>query len=124
VLSACATGSREASWNHPLQDIVETLGSLGVPAVVATRWQIDSGAAVSFMNAFYGSLAKGNSVAMALTSARRVQSGQSLYNNPYYWGAYYVTGKESIRSIGELNARSKESKEAWKKQVQRRGRPT
>jgi len=123
VLSACATGSREASWNHPLQDIVETLGSLGVPAVVATRWQIDSEASVPFMNAFYESLAKGNSVAVALTSARRVQSGQSLYNNPYYWGAYYVTGKESIRTIGELNARSKESKEDWKRQVQRRGRP-
>jgi CHAT domain-containing protein len=123
VLSACSTGSHEASWNHPLQDIVETLGSLGVPAVVATRWQIDSEASVPFINAFYESLAKGNSVAMALTSARRVQSGQSLYNNPYYWGAYYVTGKESIRTIGELNARSKESKEAWKRQVQHRGRP-
>jgi CHAT domain-containing protein/tetratricopeptide (TPR) repeat protein len=123
VLSACSTGSREASWKQPLQDIVETLGSLGVPAVVATRWQIDSEASVPFMTAFYASLAKGNSVAMALTSARRVQSGQSLYNNPYYWGAYYVTGKESIRTIGELNARSKESNEAWKRPVQRRGRP-
>ncbi|WP_263350045.1 CHAT domain-containing protein [Acidicapsa acidisoli] len=123
VLSACSTGSREASWKQPLQDIVETLSSLGVPAVVATRWQIDSEASVPFMNAFYTSLAQGNSVAVALTSARRVQSGQSLYNNPYYWGAYYVTGKESIRTIGELNARSKESKEAWKRQVQRRGRP-
>jgi len=105
VLSACATGSRDASWDHPLQDMVETLSALGVPAVVATRWQIDSGAAVPLMNDFYASLAKGNSVAMALTSARRVQFGQSLYNNPYYWGAYYVTGTESTRPTGELNAR-------------------
>jgi CHAT domain-containing protein/tetratricopeptide (TPR) repeat protein len=123
VLSACATGGHEASWSHPLQDIVETLGSLGVPAVVATRWQIDSGAAVPFMNAFYASLAKRNSVASALTSARRVQFGQSPYNNPYYWGSYYVTGRESIRPIGELNARFQERKETWKSQVQRKRRP-
>jgi CHAT domain-containing protein len=104
VLSACATGSREPSWNHPLQDIVETLRSLGVPEVVATRWQIDSQASVPFMDAFYESLAKGNSAAVALTSARRVQFGQSPYSNPYYWGAYYVTGRENAQSIGELHA--------------------
>jgi CHAT domain-containing protein/tetratricopeptide (TPR) repeat protein len=95
VLSACSTGTREASWNHPLQDIVETLGDLGVPEVVATRWQIDSEAAVPFMDSFYQTLATGKSVAMALTSARRVQFSESLYKNPYYWGAYYVTGGEA-----------------------------
>ncbi len=104
VLSACATGVREAAWNHPLQDIVETLGALGVPEVVATRWQIDSEAAVPFMDAFYRSLAQGTSVAMALTSARRVESGKSLYANPYYWGAYYATGRETTYLTGEFHA--------------------
>jgi CHAT domain-containing protein len=104
VLSACATGVREAAWNHPLQDIVETLGSLGVAEVVATRWQIDSEAAVPFMDSFYSSLSHGNSVAVALTSARRVQSGKSLYANPYYWGAYYVTGREKTNLTGEFHA--------------------
>jgi CHAT domain-containing protein len=87
-----------------LQDIVETLGSLGVPEVVATRWQIDSEAAVPFMDSFYSSLSQGNSVAVALTSARRVQSGKSLYANPYYWGAYYVTGRETTDLTGEFHA--------------------
>jgi len=104
VLSACATGTREASWNHPLQSIVETFGALGVPEVVATRWQIDSEASVPFIDAFYGGLSKGNTVAMALTSARRVQFENSKYRNPYYWGAYYVTGREIGRPSGELDA--------------------
>ena len=101
VLSACATGAREASWNHPLQDIVETLGSLGVPEVVATRWQINSAAAVPFMAAFYKGIAQGDNVALALTSARRVQFGQSSYKKPYYWAAYYVscTEKDSPRKV-------------------------
>jgi CHAT domain-containing protein len=105
VLSACATGNREAFQNHPLQDIVETLGSLGVEEVVATRWQIDSGAAVSFMDSFYRNLAQGESVAMALTSARRVESSQSPYNNPYYWGSYYVSGKGTTHLESEFHAR-------------------
>jgi CHAT domain-containing protein len=108
VLSACATGQREASWNHPLQDIVETLGSLGVPEIVATRWQINSEAAVPFIDSFYQNLRQGNSVAWALTAARRVQSRQPLYSNPYYWGAYYVTGRESMRLAEDLHARLKE----------------
>ena len=103
VLSACATGVREASWNHPLQDIVETLGSLGVPEVVATRWQIDSDAAVPFMAAFYRDLAKGNNVALALTSARRLQFLQTHKNNPYYWGAFYVTCTERAQRRKELH---------------------
>jgi CHAT domain-containing protein len=102
VLSACATGVREASWNHPLQDIVETLGSIGVPEVVATRWQIDSEAAVPFMDAFYQSMAKGNNVAMALTLARRLQFLQAHNNSPYYWGAFYVTCTEKAQRRKEL----------------------
>lgn len=114
VLSACATGVREAAWNHPLQDIVETLGSLGVPEVVATRWQIDSEAAVPFMDAFYASLERGTSVAMALTSARGVLCKGHLYGNPYYWGAYYVTGREAIPSGEKHRARDQADEEAKK----------
>jgi len=116
VLSACATGQREASWHHPLQDIVETLSSLGVPEVVATRWQIDSEAAVPFMNSFYQSLEQGSSVAWALTAARRVQSRHSPYSGPYYWGPYYVTGREKTQLAGEFRARL-ENKVQGKKEI-------
>lgn len=108
VLSACATGEHEASWTHPRQDIVETLSSLGVPEIVATRWQIDSETAVPFIDTLYQNLQQGESVAQALTAARRVQSHHSLTSNPYYWGAYYVTGKENTRFTGVLYA-SRES---------------
>ncbi|MFC5861377.1 CHAT domain-containing protein [Acidicapsa dinghuensis] len=91
VLSACATGTQDTGWVHPFQDIVESLSSAGVNDVVATRWQIDSDAAVPFMDVFYASLAQGNSVPVALQYARRVVSSHSPYNNPYFWAAYFVT---------------------------------
>ena len=105
VLSACATGTREASWVHPLESMVESLGALGVPEVVATRWQIDSGASVPLIDSFYQGLAKGDTAAMALTSARRLQFESSKYRNPYYWGAYYVTGRETSPPLGDIHAR-------------------
>jgi tetratricopeptide (TPR) repeat protein len=68
VFSACSTGKKEEAWNHGMGDIVDTLAFLGVPDVVATRWQIDSASAVPMMDAFYGGLAKGLSVPQALTT--------------------------------------------------------
>jgi len=93
VFSACSTGKKEAGWNHGMGDVVDTLASLGVPDVVATRWQIDSGSAVSMMDAFYGGLAKGLSVSQALTGARLSLIRDARYRHPYYWAAYYASGK-------------------------------
>ncbi len=92
VFSACSTGKREAGWNHGMSDIVDTLESLGVPEVVATRWQIDSAAAVPMMDAFYRGLSNGLSVAQALTAARQSLVRDARYKHPYYWAAYYASG--------------------------------
>jgi CHAT domain-containing protein len=108
VLSACSTGTHSEAWNHPLQNIVETLGAMSVPEIVATRWQVDSAASVPFMEGFYGAFEKGDTVARALTLARRQQSSQPAYRNPYYWGAYYVSGRENFTPGGELHASIRE----------------
>jgi tetratricopeptide (TPR) repeat protein len=92
VFSACSTGKKEEGWNHGMGDIVDTLAALGVPDVVATRWQIDSGSAVPMMDAFYGGLAKGLTVPQALTSARQTLIRDARYRHPYYWAAYYASG--------------------------------
>ncbi len=92
VLSACSSGIGEAGWNHGMGDIVDTLASLGVPQVVATRWQIDSASAVPLMDAFYRGLADGLSVPEALTAARQSLIRDARYRHPYYWAAYYASG--------------------------------
>jgi CHAT domain-containing protein/tetratricopeptide (TPR) repeat protein len=92
VFSACSTGKREAGWNHGMGDIVNTLASLGVPEVVATRWQIDSASAVPMMDVFYHGLADGLSVSQALTAARQSLIRDARYRHPYYWAAYYASG--------------------------------
>ncbi|MDE3186859.1 MAG: CHAT domain-containing protein, partial [Acidobacteriota bacterium] len=68
------------------------LAALGVPDVVATRWQIDSASGVPMMDAFYRGLASGLSVPEALTAARLSLSHNPRYSHPYYWAAYYASG--------------------------------
>jgi CHAT domain-containing protein len=101
VFSACSSGKKEAGWNHGMGDIVSTLAALGVPDVVATRWQIDSGAAVPMMDAFYGGLARGLTVPQALTVARQSLVRDPRYRHPYYWAAWYAsgTGTASLSTI-------------------------
>ena len=92
VFSACSSGKNEAGWNHGMGDIVDTLASLGVPEVVAARWQIDSASAVPMMDNFYRGLAAGLSVPQALTAARQSLFRDARYRHPYYWAAYYASG--------------------------------
>jgi tetratricopeptide (TPR) repeat protein len=92
VFSACSTGKREEGWDHGMGDIVDTLASLGVPEVVATRWQIDSASAVPMMDVFYRGLSNGLSVPQALTAARQSLIRDARYKHPYFWAAYYASG--------------------------------
>jgi CHAT domain-containing protein len=92
VFSACSTGKKEEGWNHGMGDVVDTLAALGVPQVVATRWEIDSSSAVPMMSAFYGGLAEGLTVPRALTEARQSLVRDARYRHPYYWAAWYASG--------------------------------
>ncbi len=92
VFSACSTGKNEEGWNHGMGDIVDTLASLGVPEVVATRWNIDSASAIPIMDSFYTGLTHGLSVPQALTAARLSLARDARYRHPYYWAAYYASG--------------------------------
>jgi CHAT domain-containing protein len=92
VFSACSTGKKEEGWNHGMGDIVATLASLGVPDVVATRWEIDSASAVPMMDGFYAGLAKGLTVPEALRAARQALIRDPRYRHPYYWAAWYASG--------------------------------
>jgi len=92
VFSACSTGKKEEGWNHGIGDIVATLASVGVPDVVATRWEIDSESAVPMMDGFYAGLAKGLTVPEALTASRQALIRDPRYRHPYYWAAWYASG--------------------------------
>lgn len=104
VFSACSTGKKEEGWDHGMDDIVGTMASLGVPDVVATRWQIDSASAVPMMDEFYSGLAEGRTVPEALTAARQALVRDPRYRHPYYWAAWYASGEGSAKLDGIFHA--------------------
>jgi tetratricopeptide (TPR) repeat protein len=105
VFSACSTGKKEEGWNHGMGDIVSALASVGVPDVVSTRWQIDSSSALPIMDSFYKGLAAGQTVPQALTSARLDLMRNPRYRHPYYWAAWYTSGRGNTTLTQLFHAR-------------------
>jgi tetratricopeptide (TPR) repeat protein len=88
VLSACLTGAGESRGPVNPNSLVRAFLVSGAKSVVATQWNIDSGATRDFMDSFYTRLMDGASIPDALKLARRTIRTAPAYTHPYYWGAF------------------------------------
>jgi hypothetical protein len=77
VLNACETArARHQGGANPFRGVATALVLGGLPAVVAMRLPISDDAAIAFSTAFYGHLARGESIDEALTEGRQaIHSG-------------------------------------------------
>jgi CHAT domain-containing protein len=92
VLSACSTGTGETKGPVNPESLVRGLLWAGVARVVASRWNMDSGTGVPFMDQFYTVLLSGNSVAAALQrAAQRVRENKET-SHPYFWAGFQSFG--------------------------------
>jgi CHAT domain-containing protein len=64
----------------------------GVPAVVASRWRVDSEASAKVMDLFYARLFQGESVAAALAHAEKDMRSNPVYSHPYFWSGFSTYG--------------------------------
>jgi CHAT domain-containing protein len=92
VLSACSTGAGEKLGGFNPESLVQAFWRAGMPTVVATRWAVDSRAALRLMDSFYRGLASGQSPAQALRSASQLLRGDPAFAHPAYWAAFHVFG--------------------------------
>jgi len=92
VLSACDTAVGSAGTPADTTSLPRTLIASGVPAVVASRWQVDAGATRDLMRSFYTSLMSGRSPAASLRAARAAVRSAKDSSHPYYWGAFDLFG--------------------------------
>lgn len=86
VLSGCKTGLsllQDSVFNGVAQNLI----SQGIPAVVAMQYSVSVGAAGNFAEAFYQSLGKAESVAIAL---RRGQSAMGIEGQQWYRPVLYL----------------------------------
>jgi CHAT domain-containing protein len=88
VLSACQTSATSSSDEWDPDTLIRTLHRYGVPAVVASRWSVDSAVTAELMKRFYEYLLTGNTVEIGLQRASLVTRGQPDASHPYYWAAF------------------------------------
>jgi hypothetical protein len=82
VVLNCCEGAKTSAKNI-FAGVAQTLVKSGIPAVVAMRFEISDGAAVTFATEFYRSLSDGWPVDAALAEARKSMHGEE---NLVEWG--------------------------------------
>jgi CHAT domain-containing protein len=93
VLSACDTAVGRLQGEEGIANLSLAFQLAGAKAVVSTLWSIDDTTAVYLMKRFYAHLAEKNTVASALTAAKRdmlkTYGAQAV---PYYWASFKLEG--------------------------------
>lgn len=90
VLSACDTGTIQASRNSGSEGIALAFLRYGVPRVVASQWKVDSAGTTLLMQRFYQRLTNGNDSMQALHDAKLTLAADSRFSHPYYWAPFQM----------------------------------
>jgi CHAT domain-containing protein len=93
VLSACDTAVGRLQGEEGIANLSLAFQLAGAKTVVSTLWSIDDTTALYLMKRFYAHLAEKNTVAHALTAAKRDMlktfGAQAI---PYYWASFRLEG--------------------------------
>jgi CHAT domain-containing protein len=91
VLAACSSGRSGKEGLLDNQNLVHSFLTAGVPQVVASHWDVDSGSTSELMVSFYRHVTTDRTVAQAMLDARREVLAQK--SHPYYWAGFSVNGR-------------------------------
>jgi len=97
VLSACNTGVGKENAGRSLESFQRAFTFAGVPAAVASLWEVPDLATQDIMIIFYDNLKQGQSKSLALKNAknrfRNIHKGTKL-EQPYYWAGFVLYGAD------------------------------
>lgn len=97
VLSSCSTASGRILSGEGVQGLCTAFLSAGVPAVLATLWEVEDRATARFMERFYAYLAAGGPAVDALRAAQTELRGDSRTRHPYFWAGFVLVGDGDAR---------------------------
>lgn len=95
VLSACQTGHETSNGGEGLSGMSRTFLAAGVPLVVASQWNVESGATAELMKSFHRYRhTEHEPTGSALRHAQMdmINDPSGSYNAPFYWAAFAVFG--------------------------------
>lgn len=91
VISACSGEAPDAGERR--LGIATALLAAGVRGAIATRWDLDSAAALAYTRDYYSRFARGEPPVLAAQSAALDLRRRPETSRPYYWAAYQFFGR-------------------------------
>jgi len=98
VLSACNTGVGKSNANRSLESFQRAFSFAGVPATVASLWQVPDQSTNQIMQSFYTYLSEGESKSKALQKAKSdfvVKNEGTKLAEPFYWAGFVLYGDDA-----------------------------
>ena len=97
ILSACNTGTGQEK-NGNLESFQRAFTFAGVPATVASLWEVPDGSTKEIMISFYQNLKEGQTKSEALRNAKltyRERYANTQLAAPYFWAGFVVYGSDT-----------------------------
>ena len=97
VLSACNTGFGNDNDGRGMESFQRAFTFAGVPATVASLWEVPDLATKEIMVNFYKNLKKGQTKSLALKNAKltyRNKHRNTKLEEPYYWAGFVLYGED------------------------------
>ena len=95
TLSACETAQGQKSGGEGLLGLAWAFQAAGVPAIVASQWEVDDEANCNLMSRFYKNLLQGKRKDDALREAMIDTSKEDFHHPACFWAAFEVIGDTS-----------------------------
>jgi CHAT domain-containing protein len=93
VLSACQTGLGTNILGEGLVGLTQGFLYAGARSLLVSLWDVPDRATAELMTLFYGQILEhGLSPAAALRNAQQSMSSDRRWSDPYYWGAFTLSG--------------------------------
>ncbi|MBC2843646.1 CHAT domain-containing protein [Winogradskyella flava] len=97
VLSACNTGVDNSESNVSFESFQRAFTFAGVPATVASLWEVPDKSTKEIMVSFYKNLKDGQTKSLALSNAKNDYKNKhtnTKLEQPYYWAGFVLYGED------------------------------
>ncbi|WP_025742735.1 CHAT domain-containing protein [Aquimarina pacifica] len=102
ILSACNTGTGKIANGEGIMSLGNAFQYAGTKSLLLSRWEVADKTTPQLMKYFYSNLKDGMSKSKALQQAKikYLETSDSFYTHPFYWGSFYLIGDPTSLSLG------------------------
>ncbi len=94
VVSGCDSGKGDIKSGEGVYGLKRAIAVAGARSSLLSLWKVDDAATAAFMESFYQNLKDGQGRADALAATQKEfrESENLLWNDPYVWAAFQLSG--------------------------------